>query len=344
VEPPNARRSLVRTSEKTRDLAVAGLPHSLPSGSVVEQARGCHRECRIPRRQSGILHGRLADSRPIRTRLSRPFGGRARASEGQAGEAVTTSCDPQPELVILRSPHFGPKWADLIPRYARTVALSTPIRLVCLGGSAGRRVCGGRSRREERWRRSSRAARDSTCTRRRSRPVSGCPTQLVAASQLAEFPTTVRGLVALRDWLEAHRVTHVAMEATGVSPSARARPTGCTRRSRTPASSSTVSPPTSSAAAGRCSDAICQGTTDPDVLADLARGRLRAKLPQLREALEGRFDAQHALVVGAILAHLDFLDEQIQLLSDAIEEALALSPRRLSCPARSPASSGARPR
>jgi transposase len=34
--------------------------------------------------------------------------------------------------------------------------------------------------------------------------------------ELAEFPTTVRGLLALRDWLQAHRVTHVAMEATGV--------------------------------------------------------------------------------------------------------------------------------
>ena len=33
---------------------------------------------------------------------------------------------------------------------------------------------------------------------------------------VAEFSTTVRGLVGLRDWLEAHRVTHVAMEATGV--------------------------------------------------------------------------------------------------------------------------------
>jgi transposase len=33
---------------------------------------------------------------------------------------------------------------------------------------------------------------------------------------LAEFATTVRGLIALRDWLEAHGVTHVAMEATGV--------------------------------------------------------------------------------------------------------------------------------
>ena len=34
--------------------------------------------------------------------------------------------------------------------------------------------------------------------------------------QVAEFTTTVQGLIALRDWLAAHRVTHVAMEATGV--------------------------------------------------------------------------------------------------------------------------------
>jgi len=33
---------------------------------------------------------------------------------------------------------------------------------------------------------------------------------------VAEFPTTVQGLLALRDWLEAHEVTLVAMEATGV--------------------------------------------------------------------------------------------------------------------------------
>src|SRR2546426_10498664 len=30
------------------------------------------------------------------------------------------------------------------------------------------------------------------------------------------FPTTTAGLLALRDWLEAHGVTHVAMESTGV--------------------------------------------------------------------------------------------------------------------------------
>ncbi|HEX8159061.1 MAG TPA: transposase, partial [Solirubrobacteraceae bacterium] len=58
------------------------------------------------------------------------------------------------------------------------------------------------------------------------------------------------------------------------------------------------------------------------MLADLARGRLRHKLPALKDALEGRFDRLHALLIGAILAHLDFLDEQIDSLSDAIEEQL----------------------
>jgi transposase len=69
-------------------------------------------------------------------------------------------------------------------------------------------------------------------------------------------------------------------------------------------------------------DALVAGTTDPQVLAELAKGRLRAKIPALREALEGRFEAHHALIVGAILAHLDFLDEQIEALGDAIEAEL----------------------
>ena len=51
-------------------------------------------------------------------------------------------------------------------------------------------------------------------------------------------------------------------------------------------------------------------------------GRLRAKIPALKEALEGRFEPHHALVIGAILAHLDFLDEQIARLSEAIEVQL----------------------
>ncbi len=35
-------------------------------------------------------------------------------------------------------------------------------------------------------------------------------------AHLAEFATTVQGLLALADWLKQHAVTHVAMEATGV--------------------------------------------------------------------------------------------------------------------------------
>ncbi len=33
---------------------------------------------------------------------------------------------------------------------------------------------------------------------------------------IAHFSTTVQGLLSLRDWLAAHRVTQVTMEATGV--------------------------------------------------------------------------------------------------------------------------------
>jgi transposase len=73
---------------------------------------------------------------------------------------------------------------------------------------------------------------------------------------------------------------------------------------------------------GAMLDALCAGTTDPQVLADLARGKLRKKIPALRAALEGRFEPLHALLVGSILAHLDFLDEQVERLSEAIEEQL----------------------
>jgi transposase len=70
-------------------------------------------------------------------------------------------------------------------------------------------------------------------------------------------------------------------------------------------------------------DALVGGTTDPEVLADLARGQLRAKLPALREALQGRFEPEHQLLIGQMLAHIDFLDEAIDRLSDAIEEQIA---------------------
>ena len=213
--------------------------------------------------------------------------------------------------------------------------------------------------------------------------------------EVAEFATTVRGLLTLHDWLSAHRVTAVAMEATGVywkpvwaileedfelllvnarhvkqvpgrktdvSDAAwlcqlleagllkasfvppqpirvlrnltRYRKAQVRERQREANRLHKVLEDTGIkldcvasdilGVSGRAMlEALVAGTTDPELLADLARGRLRAKLPALREALEGRFSAQHALLVGAILAHLDFLDEQIERLSEAIGEALA---------------------
>jgi transposase len=42
--------------------------------------------------------------------------------------------------------------------------------------------------------------------------------------------------------------------------------------------------------------ALCEGESDPQALADLAKGKLRKKLPALRAALEGRFREHHALL------------------------------------------------
>jgi transposase len=66
-------------------------------------------------------------------------------------------------------------------------------------------------------------------------------------------------------------------------------------------------------------DALVDGTTDPEVLADLAKARLRKKIPALKEALEGHFSKHHAFMVGRILAHIDYLHESIADLSSQIE-------------------------
>jgi transposase len=212
---------------------------------------------------------------------------------------------------------------------------------------------------------------------------------------VAEFKTTVHGLLALRDWLAAHGITHVAMEATGVywkpvwaileddfelllvnarhvkqvpgrktdvtdaawiaqlleagllrpgfvPPKpiralrnlTRYRKTQIEERQReanrlhkiledTGIKLDCVASDILGASGRAMLDALVSGTTDPVVLAELAKGRLRTKIPALQEALEGRFDPLHALIVSSILAHLDFLDEAIDRLSDAIEEQLA---------------------
>jgi len=212
---------------------------------------------------------------------------------------------------------------------------------------------------------------------------------------VAEFSTTVRGLLTLRDWLAAHRVTQVTMEATGVywkpvwailedefecllvnarhvkqvpgrktdvSDAAwlcqlaeagllrasfvppkpiralrnltRYRKTQIQERAReanrlhkaledTGIKLDCVATDILGVSGRAMLDALINGTTDPEVLADLARGRLRAKLGALREALQGRFDHLHTVWIGAILAHIDFLDEQIAGLTETIGEQIA---------------------
>jgi transposase len=212
---------------------------------------------------------------------------------------------------------------------------------------------------------------------------------------LAEFQTTVRGLLALRDWLEALGVKTVAMEATGVYwkpvwailedrfelmlvnarhvKAVPGRKTDIkdaqwlcqlleagllkasfvppkpirTLRNLTRYRKAQIQDRQREAArlhkiledtgikldcvasdilgvSGRAMlDALVSGTTDPEVLAELAKGKLRKKIPALREALVGRFDSEHALIISQILAHVDFLDEAIDRLSDEIEERIA---------------------
>lgn len=69
-------------------------------------------------------------------------------------------------------------------------------------------------------------------------------------------------------------------------------------------------------------EALLRGQSDPVALAELARGRLRRKLPALREALHGRFRPHHAFLVTQILAKVDFLEETIERLTVEIDEHL----------------------
>jgi transposase len=69
--------------------------------------------------------------------------------------------------------------------------------------------------------------------------------------------------------------------------------------------------------------ALLGGEQDAAALAALARGRLRAKLPALRQALDGRVEPHHRVLLGRILAHIDFLEESPAQLQPALERYLA---------------------
>ncbi len=69
-------------------------------------------------------------------------------------------------------------------------------------------------------------------------------------------------------------------------------------------------------------DALIAGQRDPEVLAEMAKGRMRSKIPELKDALAGRFNAHHALLCRAMLARIDQADATIDELTTAIEKLL----------------------
>jgi transposase len=67
---------------------------------------------------------------------------------------------------------------------------------------------------------------------------------------------------------------------------------------------------------------IVAGQTDAELLADLARGRMRSKIPELEKALTGIVQPHHRFVLAQQLDHIDFLDEKVETISLRIEQQL----------------------
>jgi transposase len=73
-------------------------------------------------------------------------------------------------------------------------------------------------------------------------------------------------------------------------------------------------------------EALIGGERDPYRLAELARGRMKAKCSELITALDGRFDEHHAELARMLLSQIDALTTQIDALTARIEELIAELP------------------
>jgi transposase len=69
--------------------------------------------------------------------------------------------------------------------------------------------------------------------------------------------------------------------------------------------------------------AMIAGQEDPAALAELARKRLRGKIPQLRQALRGRVTEHHRFLLGMLLDHIEQLEGLIARCDDRIGAAMA---------------------
>ena len=70
-------------------------------------------------------------------------------------------------------------------------------------------------------------------------------------------------------------------------------------------------------------EALIAGVCDGARLAELAKGKMRPKMPALAEALSGHFGSHHAVACERILGHLDFLDASIAALTEQIDQRTA---------------------
>jgi transposase len=68
--------------------------------------------------------------------------------------------------------------------------------------------------------------------------------------------------------------------------------------------------------------ALLKGQENPDQLADLALGRLRKKIPQLKLALEGNCTEHHRYLLGRLLGHLGYLERQTREFGQRIRHRL----------------------
>jgi transposase len=69
-------------------------------------------------------------------------------------------------------------------------------------------------------------------------------------------------------------------------------------------------------------ECLVQGETNPEKLADLARGRLKKKREKLAEALRGVMGPHQRMMLASQLRHIDFLDQEIARLDKEIEERM----------------------
>src|SRR5690606_37910150 len=64
--------------------------------------------------------------------------------------------------------------------------------------------------------------------------------------------------------------------------------------------------------------AIADGMDDPEELAGMAQRTLKRKKPELELALQGYTSPHQRLLLKTILAHIDFLTEQIDMLDQEV--------------------------